>query len=173
MDVQEFTTSLLSLRDRLYRYALSLLCVPAEAEDAVQDVFTKLWKKKDELQAVRTMEAFAMRMIRNDCINRLKSASKRRRIVCEQQIPDHLPFQRTSPIEEISMEELQKFILRAIASLPEQQREILTLRDIEEYGLEEIEEITGLSAVNIRVTLSRARKAVRDYLAKEYCYERS
>ena len=63
-------------------------------------------------------------------------------------------------------------VIKLIGQLPEQQQQIVIMRDVDDRPYEEIEEATGLSAVNIRVLLSRARKKIREQFIDIMNYER-
>ena len=77
----------------------------------------------------------------------------------------------SSPDEELERQDKVQQIRHLIDRLPENQRQVLRLRGIEDCSMDEIEQITGLSAVNIRVLLSRARKIIREQFEKYYAYE--
>jgi RNA polymerase sigma-70 factor (ECF subfamily) len=62
--------------------------------------------------------------------------------------------------------------MKLIGQLPEQQQQIVIMRNVDDRPYEEIEEATGLSAVNIRVLLSRARKKIREQFKEIMNYER-
>ncbi|WP_181307199.1 RNA polymerase sigma factor [Rufibacter sp. XAAS-G3-1] len=163
MDLQEFKTRVLPAKQKLYRMALFLLQNKEEAEDILQDVFLKLWANKHKLHAYASIEAFAMSITKNLCLDKLKSRKHKYMVDVVGMELDSLeanPYQRYELADQVSkVQELLKL-------LPEQQRLILHLRDVEGYAYEEIEQITGINVNAIRVALSRARKSVRDGLLK-------
>ncbi|HEY9116596.1 MAG TPA: sigma factor, partial [Roseivirga sp.] len=73
MELQEFKSKVLPLKDRLYRIALHMLKSVEEAEDALQDVMVKLWDKRLQLGEYRSIEAFAVTVTKNRCLDRIKS----------------------------------------------------------------------------------------------------
>ena len=73
MEQKEFLNIILPCKDTLYRLAKRLLVSSDEAEDAVQEVFLKLWKGRDNIHHYRSPEAFAVTMTKNYCLDRLKS----------------------------------------------------------------------------------------------------
>ena len=168
MDLQEFKIKVLPAKQKLYRLALFLLHDREEAEDILQDVFLKLWTQKDKLDAYNSVEAFAMTITKNLCLDKLK-AGKRKQMVDVTGIDlssgDLNPYQHSEMTD--SMSNVQKLL----AALPEQQKLVLHLRDVEGYSFEEIEQITSLTVNNLRVILSRARKSVRDGFLKLENYE--
>lgn len=168
MDLQEFKIKVLPARQKLYRLSLFLLRDKEEAEDILQDVFLKLWTQKDKLQAYNSIEALAMSIAKNLCLDKLK-ARKRRQLVdvagMEISAVDTNPYQYSELTD--SMSNVQMLV----ENLPEQQKLVLHLRDVEGYSFEEIEQITGLTVNNLRVILSRARKSVRDGFLKLENYE--
>lgn len=167
MTVDTFKIEVLPFRHKLFRLANRLLNNIPEAEDTVQEVFLRLWTKRDVLKEYRSIEAFAMTMTKNLCLDRLKSKGFRTGELDENydKVDTHTPHTHIELRE--SYEEIQKII----NTLPEQQRLIIHMRDIEEYDLDEIAEITELNMNTVRVNLSRARKKVREMLTKIYRYE--
>ncbi|RNI32496.1 sigma-70 family RNA polymerase sigma factor [Rufibacter immobilis] len=163
MDLQEFKTKVLPSKQKLYRLALFMLQNKEEAEDILQDVFLKLWTNKHKLHAYASIEAFAMSITKNLCLDKLK-AKKNKQMVdvtdMELNSGEQTPYQRYELADQVhKVQELVK-------ELPEQQQLILHLRDVEGYSYEEVEQVTGMNVNAIRVTLSRARKSVRDGLLK-------
>ncbi|MFB9863205.1 RNA polymerase sigma factor [Rufibacter immobilis] len=163
MDLQEFKTKVLPSKQKLYRLALFMLQNREEAEDILQDVFLKLWTNKHKLHAYASIEAFAMSITKNMCLDKLK-AKKNKQMVdvtdMELNSGEQTPYQRYELADQVhKVQELVK-------ELPEQQQLILHLRDVEGYSYEEVEQVTGMNVNAIRVTLSRARKSVRDGLLK-------
>ena len=126
----------------------------------LQDIFLKLWQKREELVSVENVEAFAIRMTRNRCLDVIRS----RRTVSIGLVKKHdLPDEDHDNLENSDSVSLVK---RIIAGLPDLQRTIIHLRDIEQLEYEEIAEVTELNVNAIRVNLSRARKKVRDEILK-------
>lgn len=168
MELQEFKTKVLPLKDRLYRIAIHMLKSVEEAEDALQDVMVRLWDKRDQLKEYRSVEAFAVTVTKNRCLDKLKS-KKHKLHLDVQELEMDSGFE--SPYKKLELSESMKVMVRAFQELPEQQRLLITLRDLEGFSYEEIAEQTGLQINNIRVGLSRARKAAREAYLKVADYE--
>lgn len=163
MLARDFKTDVLPISNKLLRFAFQILQNEEEAKDVLQDIFLKLWQKRDELGKVENIEAFAMRMTRNRCLDVIKA----RRTVSVELVKKHQLHDEES-LESDYLENADSvgLIKRIIAELPDLQRTIIHLRDIEQLEYEEIEEATGINVNAIRVNLSRARKKVRDEILK-------
>jgi RNA polymerase sigma factor (sigma-70 family) len=73
MDSAEFKTKIIPLGRKLYNFARLLLNDQAEAQDAVQEVYIKLWNYRNKMQTIDNIEAFVMKITRNWCLDRLKA----------------------------------------------------------------------------------------------------
>ena len=165
MEQKEFLNTILPSKDTLYRLAKRLLVSSDEAEDAVQEVFLKLWKGRDKIHHYRSPEAFAVTMTKNYCLDRLKSRqASNLKIV-------HTNYKNSDNIEkDIEATEGVELVTRIMQTLPEKQKMIMQLRDIEQFEFSEIAQMLSINETAIRVALSRARKTVREQLIKQYNY---
>lgn len=163
MLARDFKTDVLPMSNKLLRFALQLLQNEEEAKDVLQDIFLKLWQKRDELVKVENVEAFAMRMIRNRCLDVIRS---RRTVSMETVKKGNLPDEECRDNNELEMTDSAVLVKQIIAGLPDLQRTIIHLRDIEQLEYEEIAKATDMNVNAIRVNLSRARKKVRDEILK-------
>lgn len=159
MPASLFKQLLLPLYPRLQRVALRMLGNVEDAEDMVQEVYMKLWGKREELPDVQNMEAYCVALTKNMCIDRLRLAEVDRVDVDDVPLPLAAADDVASQLERQDAVEQVKLI---IETLPEKQQQVITLRDIRDCTFEEIEEQTGLTAVNVRALLSRARKTIRE-----------
>jgi RNA polymerase sigma-70 factor (family 1) len=163
MLARDFKTDVLPIHNKLLRFALQILQNEEEAKDVLQDIFLKLWQKRDELGKVENLEAFAIRMTRNRCLDLIRS---RRTISLEVVKKNNRIEEDSSDTDYLENAEMAGLVKRIIAELPDLQRTIIHLRDIEQLEYEEIAEATGMNVNAIRVNLSRARKKVRDEILK-------
>jgi RNA polymerase sigma factor (sigma-70 family) len=163
MLARDFKTDVLPMSNMLLRYALQILQNEEEAKDVLQDIFLKLWQKRDELEKVENLNAFAIRMIRNRCLDVIRA---RRTVSLEVVKKDKLPGEESSDTDHLENSDSVSLIKQIISELPDIQRTIIQLRDIEQLEYEEIAEATEMNVNAIRVNLSRARKKVRDEILK-------
>ena len=128
MEKKEFLNTILPYKDTLYRLAKRLLVSSDEAEDAVQEVFLKLWKGRDKINNYRSPEAFAVTMTKNYCLDRLKSRqASNLKIV-------HSNYKNTENTEKsVEANEGVELVTKIMQTLPERQKMIMQLRDIEQF----------------------------------------
>ncbi len=157
MTAEEFKSRLLPARNKMFRFALSFLSNREEAEDAVQEVYLKMWKMRNELGKYKSPEALMMTITRNHCLDKLK-LKKNKAFTLN---TDH---ENTTIDNTLEHTDLVGKVKQIIRQLPEQQKTIVHLRDVEGYAFEEITEITGYDLNYIRVNLSRGRKKIKETL---------
>ena len=140
-----------------------------EAQDAVQEVFLKLWNYRNKLDSIKNIEAFAMKITKNWCIDRLKS----RKPVYIESYNRSFDFQKeeNNPHDILESTDTMKELNDIMRKLPEQQRMIIQLRDVEGYEFEEIADIMNINVNTVRVNLSRARNKIKDILLNINEYE--
>lgn len=157
MELEKFKSTVIPLRGKLQVFARSILGNDIDAEDAVQEAFLKLWNVRSQLDSHPNVGGFAMQTVKNICIDRLRSE---RHSVAIESVPAGATT--ATPYTYTEQNDSAAVIRKIIETLPETQRRIMMMRDVEGYELGEIAEITGSEESAIRVNLSRARKTVRD-----------
>jgi len=166
MKQSEFLNTVMPFKDKVFRLAKRLLVSTEEAEDATQELFFKLWKNKENLKAYNSIEAFAMTMTKNYCFDRLKSKQASNLTL----VHSNYKEKDTSLQKKVELNDSISLVEKLIEKLPEQQKLIIQLRDIEQYEFEEIAEMLQIKQTAIRVCLSRARKTIREQLIKQHQY---
>lgn len=153
MDAKEYNHCVRHLGDDLYRFALRYANFSAAAEDAVQDVFADLWERRDEVEfsgakgwLIRALYRRLVDLHRHDAVVR------QAQVAHDEEYRQHEHF------------ELKDALAKALASLPEQQRMLVLLRDLEGYEYAEMARLTGLSEQQVGVYLFRARKQLKKQL---------
>lgn len=156
MNADSFKQLFLPLGRKMFRTAFAVTGNAEDAEDAVQTALANLWERRERLDAVRSAEAYAIVGARNAALDIVAS---RRPADSLDALPDRPEPDADSP----ETRDRAERVMRLIDALPEPQRTVLSLRDLEGLSTDEIHAATGLSAANIRVILSRARAAVRKH----------
>jgi len=162
MGQEEFENTVFILKDKLFRFARKILNDAQDAEDVVQEVMLGFWNKRHEISKLVNFEAYAMRSVKNMSLDKIKHYKVRKDKMTD------IIYHTESIYTEHSAErnEMQEIIKNSIDSLPEKQKLIIHLRDIEGYSFEEMSEVLEMDEVALRVNLSRARKKVKDEILK-------
>ncbi len=166
MKQSDFLKTVMPFKDKVFRLAKRLLVSTEEAEDATQELYFKLWKNKEKLKDYNSVEAFAMTMTKNYCFDRLKS----KQATNLKLVHSNYEEKGTSLQKRVELNDSVSLVHKLIEHLPEQQKMIIQLRDIEEYEFEEIAEMLQINPTAVRVSLSRARKTIREQLTKQHNY---
>lgn len=166
MRQSEFMNIVMPFKDKLFRMAKRLLVSTEEAEDATQEILMKLWTKNESFEKYKNVEAFAMTMTKNFCLDRLKSKQAGNLKLVHSNYGESGSGLQT----QVEAKDSVNWVQKIMEELPEQQKMVLQLRDVEEYDFDEISEMLGMQPTAVRVTLSRARKTVREKLAQKHSY---
>jgi RNA polymerase sigma factor (sigma-70 family) len=166
MNQKAFLQIVMPFRDKVFRLAKRLLVSQEEAEDATQDLYMKLWNNRIQLETYNNVEAYAMTITKNYCLDRLKSKQAGNLSLV------HSNFSSSSHDLQQSLEiqDSVNMVQDLINELPEQQKMVIQLRDIEQYDYDEMERILDMSQAAIRTNLSRARKSIREGLMQKHQY---
>lgn len=164
MTLETFEKSVFSLKDEMYRFANKILQSSDEAEDVVQDLLLKFWQKKESLATYENLKSYVLRSVKNDCLNRLK----------HHQVKLNFAEMKVYRSESFKQEtnNLKDFILKFINDLPEKQRMVIHLKDVEEHEISEISEILEIEENAVRVNLMRARQKVKAQIIQLLEYEK-
>lgn len=166
MNQSDFMKVITPFKDRVFRLAKRLLVSTEEAEDATQEVLVKLWNNKGKLESYSSVEALAMTMTKNYCLDQLKSKRATEMRIVHSNYTDRQAGLQQQAEDRDSLGWVEKIM----ETLPEQQKLILQMRDIEQYEFEEIAKIMDMNETAVRVALSRARKTLREELTKTHSY---
>ena len=162
MDTLQFKNRIIILSDKLFRLAKSILQNEDEAWDAVQDLNLKLWEKRIQLNEIENIPAFAMRSMRNLCLDVLRQRRN------NDHIDTDIEYQELNPYQQTERNDMVTKIQLLIDRLPELQRTIMRMRDVEGMEISEISYITQITENAVSVNLSRARQKVREQLITEH-----
>lgn len=167
MKSSDFKLLVLPHSSRLYRLAYRLLGSKEEAEDIVQEVYLKLWKIRNDLPRYNSIEGLSVRITRNLCLDHLRRRQTTMGIMKEEQKESEKNYAET-PSEDLEKKERAQILYKLINQLPEPQKSLIYFRHIEEKEYDEISELMEMSENAIRVSISRARKQLREMLQTKY-----
>ncbi len=161
MSHEDFNQLLLPMSTELYRRAFCILHNEKDAEDAVQDVFLKLWHEREKLDEVDNLSNYLRTCLRNHCISLLRM---RRKEVEVEQLLDSKSETANTPLENAEQHSDRQLMQELIARTPPKVARVLRLHLYAEMQAQEIARLVGESEQNIRATLSRyRRKLVEDF----------
>ena len=166
MTQNEFLKTINPFQDKLFRLAKRLLVSVEEAEDATQEIIVKLWNKNGTIIALDNVEAYAMTLTKNYCLDVLKSKRATNLKIIHTNYTD-TSFSLQQKIED---SDSLNFVEKWINELPEQQKLIIQMRDVEQYEFEEIAKILEMNEPAVRVALCRARKVLKEKMNNTHQY---
>ena len=151
-----FINEFLPLKDCLYRAAYHLMGSAEEAEDAVQDLYVKLWTGRESLPGIVNPKGYCLTLLRNSCLDRLRSKRLSGRSSIES-----VELGQQGGTDELHERERMEAVLKTIETLPQREQTVLKLKVLDDLSYKEIQERTGLPYLTLRVLLSTARKKLR------------
>lgn len=163
MTHETFKETVFVFKDEMYRFAKRFVMSSDEAEDVVQDLMMKFWQKKEELQQFGNLKSYVLKSVKNECLNRLKHHEVKLGFA---DIQIH-----TSELYQMEVNNMKEHIVKFINELPEKQKMVIHLKDVEEYEVSEIAEILEMEDNAVRVNLMRARQKVKEQISKLMNYE--
>ena len=149
----EFKTRFLPLHKELYRVAVRILGDSCEAEDAVQNLYLKLWERRDTLGSVNNDASYCRQLLKNICIDRWREMQRHQQQSFDEEAIDLCDEPHSDEEKSDKLKHLRAFLAR----LHERQRRIFLLR-LRGSTYDEMEQLTGLTATSLRMTVSRLKR---------------
>ncbi|TXF77185.1 RNA polymerase sigma factor [Chryseobacterium sp.] len=163
MTHETFRDTVFCLKDEMYRFAKRFVMSSDEAEDVVQDLMLKFWQKKEELASFGSLKSYALKSVKNECLNRLRHHD------VKMGFADFQMYR--SERYQMDTNNLKEQILQFISELPEKQKAVIHLKDVEEYEVKEIAEVLEMEENAVRVNLMRARQKIKEQIQKLMDFE--
>lgn len=164
-DREAFSLVVDKYRDMVYTICLRMLTVEADADDAAQEIFVKVYRSIASFQEKSKFSTWIYRIAYNHCISVIRKKVKIIDMVDE--LPDsEINNQDVSGLDLLGEEERKHYLQLAIEALAETDAVVVTLFYYDELSLEEIAEVTGLTSANIRIKLHRSRKKMYKVLSE-------
>lgn len=157
LTLHDFNTCVDMHSDGVYRFALKHLRDSDTAKDVVQESFARLWQKVEEVDAAKA-KSYLFTTAHHIMVDTVRRGQRSTRME-----EHHEDLQYTS---EGAQPDLKRIIDAGLATLPEVQRSVILLRDLEGYTYEEIAELTGLNLTQVKVYIYRGRTALKEYIGK-------
>lgn len=158
MTARQFTDTFMPLREPLYRVAYYILESDQDAEDALQDLYVRLWNSRDTLDSILNPKAYCMTMMKNECIDRIRRVQISKVSATQaESLPDDGNAQHF-----LEVKEQVEQVMKSMSLLTDNERKVLRMRVMEDMTYDEISERTGMNNLTLRVLLSRARMKIRN-----------
>lgn len=167
MNLEEFNVHVLPLKNKLFRFAQKMVYDHSLAEDVVQESMIKIWKAKTPFEDIKNIEAWAMRITKNVALDKLKS--KHRRTEDLENAYD-LSTREANPEDQAQTSDLMEKIQKLLEQIPEKQKMVFHLRDIEGLSYKEIAEALDMPLTQVKTNLFRARQYLKEQLIKTDSY---
>ncbi len=164
MDFEKLTYS---IKDKLYRFSLRITGSAVEAEDVVQEVFYKVWEKRESMSEVNNHEAWCMTLTKNLSLDKIKSKHRHTTEISE---AVHVIDSKSTPYQSFEKEDLMSKIRELMNQLPEKQKYVMHLRDIEGMSYEEIATQLEIPLPQVKVNLHRARTYIKEKMIETNNY---
>lgn len=161
MTTEEFKAKILPHYRCMYRVAASVMRSDVEAADVVQEAMLKLYERKNQLNDVVDIKSYCVYVVRNACLNMIRSRKP------------HFTTEEVSDIESsedihdaLEWRDMSGLVGRVMDRLPADQLKVFKLSAFGGFSNAEIADALGMTQVNVRVLLSRARKRIKELLSK-------
>ncbi len=165
IETEYFKNNILPLKQKLFRKALYITRSQAEAEDIVQEAMMRMWDNRREWPNIRNIESFCSLLVRNFAIDRIKQSGFRYETIDADRFLN-VEASGELPIENLILTDEKRVVLSVISSLPERQREVIRLRELEDMSYKEIAAELSISEAQVKILLFRARQSVKKIYQK-------
>ena len=161
MSLKDFTHKVLCCQNKLYRFALRMLGSAQEAEDIVQEVMLQMWDRRQDISNLNNVEAWCMRIVKNRSLDALKARRNQKHAQVEEEV---LAEYTPDPQRQAEVSDTMEIMHKLIGQLPEKQRMLIHLREVEGHSYQEIAQIMDISLSQVKVNLFRARNNLKEKL---------
>jgi len=173
-DSESFEKLILSCEKKVYNIALKILGNEADAYDAAQDTFIKVYKNLENFKGNSSFSTWVYRITSNVCLDIIrKNKNKKNTVSIDKEIEfddSDATFEiedRNADTEEKILEkERSEALHKALSRLNPEQREILVLREFQNLSYDEIANVLNIGTGTVKSKISRARAALKNELLK-------
>lgn len=167
MELNEFKNRILPLKDKLFRFALSILHSREDAEDLIQEVLLKVWKHESFFERIENPPAYCMTITKNMALDRLRQAHRKTPHLSVEQ---HDVADEQTPVEKLQQHERHRLVKQLIKRLPLNQQLLIQLRDIEGESYKQIACLLNISESKVKINLFRARQLLKERIKNIHAY---
>lgn len=161
MQQTTYETLFREYQDRIYRVARRMLSDDALAQDVVQEVHIKCWKNREGLAEMSNGGAWLMRVTKNLCIDKIRARKETSQL---DSVAYAAPASGPTPYQTAEVQNMMAILKETLNTLPEKQKLIFHLREMEGLQYKEIAEVVDVTVDEVKVNLFRARNKIREKL---------
>ena len=158
---------------RLFRLARASLGNDAEAEDALQDAYLRIYRSIGSFRGEAALATWLSRLVLNECFARLRRERRRENVIPWVSVEDNMAMVSAAtddsavPEKALGQQQMRAILERKVGELPESFRLVFVLRSVEEMGVEEVAQVLSIPEETVRSRHFRARSLLRESLARE------
>mgnify|MGYP003641647785 FL=1 len=152
-----FESQIWPLKNRLYRFAILWLKDRDKAQDAVQETMTKGFMQQEYLSSINNPTGWLVKTLKNEALQQIREAGKWETL-------EGVGEMAMEVVPEVDTSQQAKMVFRFMNKLPEKQKEIFFLREVEGLTHKEMADYLGLNEGQVKVELHRARKKLKSFL---------
>lgn len=149
---------------KVFLFALQLTKSRADAEEVVQEVFVRIWEKRDQIRIEKNFNGYLLTIARNLIIDKLKQAARDK--ILQQRMYQHIQALQKIPFNSLIEKELARLHQQAIERLSARKKIVYLLSREEELTYGQIAERLGISVNTVRNQMSSALQSIREYLSQ-------
>ena len=164
-----FRNDVLPLKNELYRLALRITLNPADAEDVVQETMIKVWNRREQWEQIESIEAFCLTICRNLALDKMRRMDNQVQTLEPGEDAEDSSY-AANPEEQTVQRDRIALVRRLIDQLPEKQRSVMQLRDMEGKSYRDIADIMGISEEQVKINIFRARQTIKKEFTKQEKY---
>ncbi len=162
MDQLEFRDFVKANQNKIFRFAMRLVNREEEAKDIVQDVLIKIWDRREEIPKIENIDGWMFTVTRNLCIDRIRARKDHLDVHSQVQVVD----KSDTPHDMTSKSQLMTMMRKLIDEMPEKQKMVIQLRDIDGLSYDEIAGTLNIPLAQVKVNLHRARLSLKEKIIK-------
>lgn len=166
MDNDAYHAAVLELKDRVFSYSVYMLRDREEAQDVAQEALVRLWQHKDKVPNQPAAKSWLLRTAHNLCIDLLRRRTNRPQLDIDD-LDTPPPADEPSPEDRTMSKQTLGEIMDGLSSLPERDRSLLLLREVEQLSYQEMCNLLDVPIGTLKAGLHRARGRLRERLAEQ------
>ena len=156
-----------------FNLAFRILCDEEEARDTVQDSFIKIWRKINEYDTNIKFTTWMYKIVTNTAIDRIRSIKRQKSVNIDEVSEKLYQMQDESTEVNLNNKEMADIIKTLANDLPEKQKMVFVLRDLQDLNSQEVETILEINETQVKSNLYHARKTIKEKLTEIISFERS